>query len=66
MQNQQPKTPETFALNKLQPHEITDAHSRIYCEGHFFPVSISGVAASEYGQPIYRLTEVKKEEGKAA
>jgi hypothetical protein len=62
MQNEQPAiqvTPEVFTLHKLQPHEITDASSRIYCDGHFFPVSISGVVASDYGQPIYKLSEVE-------
>jgi hypothetical protein len=53
------KTPEVFKLQKLQPDEITDGSSRIYCDGHFFPTSISGVPASDYGQPIYRLTEVE-------
>jgi hypothetical protein len=53
------QTPEVFKLKKLQPDEITDGSSRIYCDGHFFPTSISGVPASDYGQPIYRLTEVE-------
>ena len=52
------KTPEVFKLQKLQPDEITDDSSRIYCDGHFFPTSISGVPASDYGQSIYKLIEV--------
>ena len=66
MQNQQSDiqaTPELFILHKLQPHEITDSSSRIYCDGHFFPTSISGVPASDYGQSVYRLTEVEPVNG---
>jgi hypothetical protein len=51
--------PIAFTLRKLEPHEITDTSSRIYCDGHFFPTSISGIPANDYGQPIYRLTEVE-------
>lgn len=61
-----PATPELYQLRKMKPDEITNSESRIYCDGHFFPVSISGVAASDYGQPIYQLTEVDKDTGKAA
>jgi hypothetical protein len=66
MQNQQSDihaTPELFTLHKLQPHEITDSSSRIYCDGHFFPISIPGVNASDYGQAVYRLTEIEPANG---
>lgn len=54
----QATTPELFTLQKMQPHEITDTQSRLYSDGHFFPLSIMGVPASDYGTPIYRLTEI--------
>jgi hypothetical protein len=60
MQNQQPAmpiTPELFALRKMQPEEITNSASLVYCEGHFFPTTLHGIAVKEYGQPIYQLIE---------
>lgn len=53
------ETPDVFTLKKLGPERLTSALSRIYCEGRFFPVSIHGVAAKEYGQPIYNLIEAR-------
>jgi hypothetical protein len=58
-----PETPDVFILQKMQATETTDTNSRIFCDGHFFPVSIHGVAASDYGQPIYRLTPVDSANG---
>ena len=60
------ETPEVFTLQKMQAHEITDAHSRIYCDGHFFPLSIAGVPASDYDEPIYRLTAVEPQQNEEA
>ena len=56
-------TPDVFILQKLQMHETTDQHSRIFCDGHFFPVALQGVPAGDYEQPIYRLTEVEPANG---
>jgi hypothetical protein len=57
-------TPDVFILQKLQAHELTDTNSRIYCDGQFFPISIiHGVAAGQYDQPIYRLSEVQPANG---
>lgn len=50
-------TPDVFILQKLGNGETTDQHSRIFCDGHFFPVALHGVPAGDYAQPIYRLTE---------
>lgn len=58
-----PVTPDVFILQKMGVNELTDGSSRIFCDGHFFPVSIHGVAASDYGQPIYRLTPVDSANG---
>lgn len=52
-----PVTPDVFILQKMQAKETTDTNSRIFCDGHFFPVSLHGVAAGDYEQPVYRLTE---------
>jgi hypothetical protein len=59
MNTEQIGTPDVFILKRLSPERLTSNLSRIYCDGHFFPVSLSGVAAKEYGQPIYNLVEVK-------
>jgi hypothetical protein len=59
MNTEQIGTPDVFILKKLSPSKLTSDISRIYCDGHFFPVSITGVAPQDYGQPIYNLVEVK-------
>lgn len=51
-------TPELFTLQKMQAHEITDTNSRLFCDGHFFPLSVMGVPASDYEGDVYRLTEI--------
>lgn len=59
MNTEQIGTPDVFILKRLSPNKLTSNLSRIYSDGHFFPVSITGVAAQDYGQPIYNLVEVK-------
>lgn len=59
MNTEQIGTPDVFTLKRLSPNKLTSNLSRIYSDGHFFPVSITGVAAQEYDQPIYNLVEVK-------
>jgi len=59
----QPEMPAIFILQKMGPNEITDESSRICSSGHFFPLSIAGVPASDYDAPIYRLTSVDSANG---
>lgn len=69
MQNQQPpmpETPELFSLRKMQPEEITNSASLVFCDGHFFPTTLHGIVVKDYGQPIYQLVEVDVKTGKAA
>lgn len=58
-------SPDVFILQKLQEKETTDQNSRIFCDGHFFPVSLQGVPAGDYEQPVYRLTEYTPANGTA-
>ncbi len=61
-----PATPELFTLRKMQPDEVTNSESLVFCDGHFFPTTLDGIAVKDYGQPIYELTEANAKTGKAA
>lgn len=55
MNNSQQTAPEKITFIKLKPEELTDPKSRLFTDGHLFPLAIHSTPASDYDAPVYRM-----------